>query len=144
MPLRTYDPGEVLVLIAAIPISGFSDGTFVRVERSSDAFTKIEGVDGIISRSPNTDRSGTVSITLSQTSPSNDFLYGLAIADELSNAGVVPIFIRDRSGRSIFVSGFGWIRKVPSMEYSKSDSNREWMIDAVNLNMFGGGNPIQT
>jgi hypothetical protein len=113
MSVRTYDPKQVLVIIGGIPMSGFADGTFVSVERTSDTFTKVSGADGIISRSKTNDRSGSLKFTSAQTSPSNDILTGIALADELANAGVVPVLIKDNSGRSVYVSAFGWVKNRP-------------------------------
>ena len=72
--LRTYDPSKVLVLIGVIPISGFADGSFVSVSRTSDAFTMEVGVEGVTTRVRSVDKSGTIRLTLSQTSPSTDLL----------------------------------------------------------------------
>src|SRR5512136_789726 len=106
MPVRTFDPKQCLVVIGGVPMGGFADGTFVSVERTSDTFTKVSGADGIVSRSKTKDRSGTLTLTLAQTSPSNDVLTGFAVKDELSNSGIVPVLIKDLSGRSIYVAAF--------------------------------------
>lgn len=141
MSVRTYDPKEVVVLVGGIPIGGFADGTAIAVSRSNDAYSKVSGTDGITSRAKSNDKSGEIAITLSQTSPSNDVLSGIALADELSNNGVVPVSITDLSGRTILLSAFAWIRKPADTEFAKEISNREWMLDAADLNMFVGGNP---
>jgi hypothetical protein len=140
MSVRTYDPKQVLVIIGGIPMSGFADGAFVSVERTSDTFTKVSGADGIISRAKTNDRSGALKFTIAQTSPSNDVLTGIAITDELSNAGVVPVLIKDNSGRSVFVSAFGWVKKPPTSEFAKDITNREWTLDLADLDVFVGGN----
>jgi hypothetical protein len=121
-------------------MSGFADGEFVSVERTSDTFTKVSGADGIISRAKTNDRSGSLKFTIAQTSPSNDVLTGIAVLDELSNAGVVPVLIKDNSGRSVFVSAFGWVKKPPTSEFAKDISNREWTLDLADLDVFVGGN----
>lgn len=141
MPLRTYDSKQVIVLVGTAIISGFADGTFVNVMRSSDAFTKQSGADGEVSRSKSNDKSGEITITLAQTSPSNAVLQSLAITDEISNDGIVPIAIKDLSGTSTFVSAFGWVRKSADAEYGKDITNREWVLDCVDLDILNGGNP---
>jgi hypothetical protein len=141
MPVRTYDPKKCIVIIGGIPMGGFADGTFVMVERSNDAFTKVSGADGGVSRAKSNDISGTLTLTLAQTSPSNDILSGFAQLDEQSNNGVVPLAITDLGGRTTCVSGFGWVKKFPSIENGKEISNREWVLDCADLNIFIGGNP---
>lgn len=140
MSVRTYDPKQVMVIIGGIPMSGFADGTFATVERTSDTFTKVSGADGIISRSKTNDRSGLLKFTAAQTSPSNDVLSAIAVADELTNTGIVPVLIKDNSGRSVFVSAFGWVKKPPTSEFGKDIANREWTLDLADLDIFVGGN----
>lgn len=137
--LKTYDPALVILTYGGIPIKGFADGTFIVVERSNDAFTKTSGADGRVSRAKSNDKSGTVTVTLAQTSSSNDVLAGFAKQDELSNTGVKVLNCKDVGGRSTHFSSAAWIRKVPNAEYGKEISNREWVLDCDNLDSFIGG-----
>jgi hypothetical protein len=121
-------------------MSGFADGTFVSVERSTDSFTKVSGADGIVSRAKTNDRSGSLKFTVAQTSPSNDILSAFALADEINNKGVVPVLIKDNSGRSVYISAFGWVKKPPTSEFGKDISSREWDLDLADLDVFLGGN----
>ena len=138
--VKTYDPKKVILLVNGTPIGGFADGTFIKAARSNDMFSKVSGADGEVTRVKSNDLSGEVVITLAQSSPSNDVLSALALKDELSNTGVVPVSIADSSGRSVFVSAFAWVRKQPDSEFSKDVSNREWTFDCANLSMVTGGN----
>lgn len=140
MSVRTYDPKQVVVVIGGTIMGGFADGTFVTVARENDAFAKSSGADGIVTRAKSNDRSGSLSLTLAQSSPSNDVLSVIAIADEQTSKGIVPVAIRDFSGRSTFVSAFGWIRKIPDSEFGKDVSDREWVFDLADLDSFVGGN----
>jgi hypothetical protein len=141
MALRTFDPKQVLVIIGGVPMSGYADGTFVSVERTSDTFTKVSGADGIVSRAKSNDRSGSLTLTLAQTSPSNDVLSALAVTDELTNLGVVPVLIKEVSGSTVIVSAFGWVKKPPMVEYGKEIVNREWVLDLADVDFGVGGNP---
>ena len=85
--------------------------------------------------------SGEITLTLAQTSPSNDYLSSIQTLDELSGTGVVPVLIQDNSGRSKYVSGFAWIRRPPDAEFGKEISNREWVLDCADISFFTGGNP---
>jgi hypothetical protein len=140
MAVRTYDPKQILVIVGGVPIGGYADGTFVKVSRKSDAYSMTTGCDGITSRAKSNDRSGSIVITLAQTSPSNKILTGFAVADEIANAGVVPVLIKDSAGDSAYVSGFAWVRKQPDGEFGKEVGNREWNMDAADLDIFTGGN----
>jgi len=137
--VRTYDPKAVSISANGIPIGGFADGTFVEIERSEDMFTKVVGADGETSRSKTNDRSGMITITLAQTSLSNDILSGLAYLDEVSNTGVFPVLVKDNEGNAIFFSEQAWIKKVAPASFSKGIENREWVIECADLDPFPGG-----
>lgn len=137
--LKTYDPKQVILTVGGAVINGFADGTFISVERSNDMFAKVVGADGITSRAKSNDKSGTITITLAQTSSGNDILSGFAARDELANEGVVSISCKDLSGRSRYFSATAWVRKVPNSEFGKEVTDREWAMDCADLEVFVGG-----
>lgn len=140
MSIRTFDPASVVITVGGVPMSGFADGTFLLVDRDEDAFVKVTGADGTSTRVKSNNRAGTLTLTLKQSSPSNDVLSGFAILDELSNSGVVPVLVKDLSGNSLYFSATGWIQKMPASEFGKEINNREWIIDLVDVDMFVGSN----
>lgn len=140
MSVRTFDPASVVITVGGVPMSGFADGTFLLVDRDEDAFVKVTGADGTSTRVKSNNRAGTLTLTLKQSSPSNDVLSGFAILDELSNSGVVPVLVKDLSGNSLYFSATGWIQKMPASEFGKEINNREWIIDLVDVDMFVGSN----
>lgn len=140
MAVRTFNPKQVLLSVGGVPISGYSDGTQISVERTEDTFTMTTGADGYTTRVKTNDRTASMTITLAQSSPSNDILSGFAALDELSDSGVVPVLLKDNSGTSLVFSAQCWIRRYPTQDFAKSISNREWMIDMTDVEMFVGGN----
>ena len=140
MAIRTFDPKSVIVTIGGVPMSGYADGTFLTVDRDEDAFSKVTGADGVTSRVKSNNRSGTMTLSLTQTSSSNDVLSGFVALDEIANAGVVPILVKDVSGNSLFFSATGWVKKFPSSEFGKEISNRDWVLDLADVDVFVGGN----
>lgn len=146
--VRTYDPKKVAVIVGGVPISGFADGTMIKVSRASDSFSKKTGVDGIVTRAHKHDRSGEITISLNQSSPSNDYLSAIAKLDEESNAGVMPVLVKDAlpaagSLGSTFVGAKAWIRKIPDSEYGDDSTNREWVLDVDEFEIYLGGNLAQ-
>jgi len=137
--VKTYDPKKCLVIIGGVPMSGFGEDTFVAVARDEDAFTKVVGADGEVSRSKSANRAGSLTLTLMQTSLSNDVLSALAAADELDGRGVVPVLIKDLTGTTTLFAAHGWIRKVPDVELGKDIGTREWVIDTADMDVFVGG-----
>ena len=131
--VRTYDVSRIYVSVNGIPITGFADGTFIKVTRAGDAYTRVVGADGVVSRAKSNDKSGEIAIILSQTSPSNKVLSSIALLDELSGGGVVPIGVSDAVSGSKYVAAHAWVRKQPDVEYGKEISNREWVLDCSNI-----------
>jgi hypothetical protein len=140
MAIESYDPKQILILIAGVPISGLADGTFVSIERQEDAFTAVSGADGQVARVKSNNAIGTLTLTIMQTSQSNQLLSGLALADQRNNAGTFPVLIKDNEGTTLIFSAEGWVQRMPTVEYSKDISNREWIITLSELTYNIGGN----
>lgn len=135
-----YDPKAVTIVYAGQIMTGYDDGTFVTIERNNDMWALKMGADGIGTRAKSNDKSGKVTLTLMQSSPSNDVLSGLAIADENTGAGAAPLLVRDGSGRTVATAAAAWVTKVPSAEFGKEVANRVWILESDNLQLFIGGN----
>lgn len=140
MAVETYDPKAVKIIFGTHEIQGFADGTFLNIEYDENAFQKVVGADGGTSRAKMNNNGGLATITIKQTSPSNDFLSGIALSDRLSSLGILPFFVTDKSGKTLAVSAASWIQKPASSEFSKEITNREWAIELADLDMFVGGN----
>lgn len=136
---KTYNPKLVSVSFAGFPLSGFGD-TYISAERNTDAFTVVVGADGESSRVASADRSGKVTITLKQTSLSNDVLSALAVTDELSGLGTGALFIKDIGGTTLVEAQEAWIVKIPNVELGKDGAEREWVLECGQLNILVGGN----
>lgn len=140
MSVKTFDPKQVQVIIGGNIITGYADGEFINLERDENTFSKVVGADGEVSRAKSNNKAGTLTLTLLQTSASNDILSGIMIADELSNSGIVPVFIKDSLGTSNLFAGEGWVQKPPAFTGDKEITNREWVIDLAQVEVFIGGN----
>jgi hypothetical protein len=138
--IKTYDPKNISLIVGGKIITGFGDATFITVERNEQAFNLKVGVDGEGARSKNNNKSGKVTFVLMQTSSSNDDMSALAAADELSNSGVVPLYMKDHNGTTLVGALSAWIQKLPNIEEAKEVSMRTWILETDELNMFVGGN----
>lgn len=136
---KTLDPKKVLVIVGGVPMSGFADGTFITVSRDEDSFTKRVGSDGEVARIKNANTTGSIVMTLLQSSASNDVLSGFLVADELSGAGVVPVLIKDLTGLTTIVTATAWVRKPADATFSKEVETREWTLDTGSMDIFTGG-----
>ena len=136
----TYAPKKVVVTIAGVDMTGYADGTFVEVEHTSDRFTTAVGADGEVTRVASSDNSGTITLTLQQSSSSNDILSALAEADRTSLSGKFPIQVKDTNGASIHVASTAWFQKVAPAAFAGDISDRAWVIACADLESLPGGN----
>jgi hypothetical protein len=139
MMTKTYDPSKVLFTLGGVLITGYADGTFLKVSRDEDSFTKQVGSGGEVARSANKNKSGSIALTLMQSSPSNDYLSGLVTVDELAGTGVVTAQVKDANGTSLHLAPEAWVKKPTDSEYAKETGSREWLIDCAQLVPFAGG-----
>lgn len=128
-----YDPGSIVLSWGSILAQGYAKGTFVKVARDEDAFSKDVGADGEVSRARNRNRAGSVTFTLMQASATNDAFSAQAQADELLGTGVAPLLIKDLFGTTLLRAPNAWIRKKADVEFGKEQGDREWILDCDQL-----------
>ena len=136
---RQYDPAEVDIIIDKTSVSGYADGTFVKVERNADQVTLSVGADGESTAALSQNRSGRITLTLQQSSPVNDILDALAEALEARTGGFVPIMVKDNNGTTLASMKKGWVVKRASAGFAKDAETREWILESGNLALKVGG-----
>lgn len=142
MALGTYDPAEVSLVAAGVPISGFAPGTFITVEYNEDAYSLTVGSAGDACRARTNNNSARITFTLLQSSISNPLLSAAHTLDRLTPAGdgVLPSGIKDNSGTTLIAAESSWIVKYANVEFSNEVTNREWVIETDYLNTLVGSN----
>lgn len=139
MATKLYDPDKIVVTWGPARISGFADGSFVKVERNEDAFKLNVGADGETARTRSSNKSGTITITLMQTSSANDMFSSQANLDEETALGSYPLVVKDALGATLCMAPNAWVKKTAAVEYGKEHGNREWVLEADFIKMFVGG-----
>ncbi len=139
MTVKNIDPAKVRVTFAGSPIQGFADGTYIDASRRNPTWSLVVGADGEAARSKSNDKSGTVVITLLQSSASNDVLSARAILDELSGNGVSPLLIQDLFGTTLIQEETAFVQQPASVTLSKEVEGREWTLLCSRLNIHVGG-----
>jgi hypothetical protein len=134
MSVKTYSPEDVAIIVGGAVITGYADGTFIVVERDDDAYKKVVGADGEVSRSKSPNRGGSVTLTLKQDSDSNKTLGAYAALDDASDTGVVEIIVKDNLDYTA-IGSQGWVKKLPKMERSKELGNMEWVLDVAKFEL---------
>jgi len=138
--LKEYNAGEVSVVFGAQALQGFTEGTFINITRLEDSYTMVVGADGEATRSKTNNRSGSIEVTLKQSSESNDYLSQMLIADEAGGVGVLPLTIIDNTGTTIISALESWVKKPSDTGFGRDAEDRVWTIDCADLSMFVGGN----
>ncbi len=138
--VKTYDPKQVACIFFGKILSGFADGTFVKVTRNEQTFNLKVGVDGEGARAKSNNKSGKIEFTLMQSSSSNDDLSAIAAADELSGEGVGAAVVKDASGTTLCAAATAWIQKPADADFGKEIGQRVWVIESDEIDMFIGGN----
>lgn len=148
--LSTFAPNDVTVIITqsssgiAHIVSGYSEDSIVNIERTAETYTMYTGADNTSTRIYNANKSATITLSLQQTSASNDILSQLYANDSASrnSSGLFSVQISDASGRSRYFSDDAYIAVVPNSAFANSMQTRDWVLQAHNLDTYIGGNAI--
>lgn len=144
--LGSYSPESVVVVIGnnkfSHALSGYVDGTFINIARVIPHATLYTGADASNVRVVRAVKNCDVTLTLHQSSESNDVLSQLLILDEQSRSGedIFSITIKDLSGRTVASSGSAFIGTSPDVGFGTEVSERAWVLHAINMQIFEGGN----
>lgn len=98
--LKTYNPANVQITWGGWVFNGYAEGTFVEASRNTDNTSMSEGADGSIGITKIPSRSGQITLTLQQNSPSNMFLSKVQLAQDASDEDIIraDMTVRDKSG----------------------------------------------
>lgn len=125
--LGTFDFRKLNVIFGVAQITGYADGDALTVEEKNPAFNIAEGADGHVDRIKNNANSLAITISLRQTSPTNQVLSALHLADRAGGVPL-PLLIKDRNGTTLFSAAQAWIEKFPKAAFGNEAKTREWVI----------------
>ena len=123
-----YDPKGIVVIVNGQRIEGFAEGSFVSIERNEDSWSYQVGADGTCARARSRNISGTLTLTLMQTSASNSVLEGLMIADDATSQGQFAWAVADEKYTGLVSSPAAWVQKPATIEYGREMNDRVWTI----------------
>lgn len=144
--LGSYSPESVVVVISnnkfSHTVNGFIDGTFINITRVIPHATLYTGADASNVRVVRGVKNCDVTMTLHQSSESNDVLSQLLIMDEETRSGedIFAITVKDLSGRTVASSSAVFIGTSPDIGFGTDVSERAWVLHAINMQVFEGGN----
>lgn len=123
MSVNTYDPLDVNVVAKGVILTGFADGTMIKVEADEDSYTAYVGTKGEVTRARNANKMGKITVTLAQDSPSNAYLSRLAKGKD-----TFPVSVVDQNFDTTSGGNDCWIQKRSGPEYGKDVGTREWVF----------------
>lgn len=126
-----YKADNVWITVAGVPLMSVAEGTFIEASWNNDDYELSAGAYGDQTRSENLDKSGEISVTLKQTSPSNQHLI------QLNQSGIlVPCKVADISGNPGEMIGVRGVDcSVEKADFARADSpeDHEYVIKAAEL-----------
>ena len=129
--MRKYNPKDVIIVVGGRAITGLAEGSFVAAEKTEDGFTEYVGAKGEVSIAENANETGTITITLANTSPSISYLNGLANRKTIMATNVI-----DMNDNGVRAGGTETIvRKPANAEWGTEVGNREFEIFVANFRM---------
>lgn len=135
----TYNSNRITLIFGGRLITGWADGDFCKVAYNQDHVMLTVGTDSIGTRSFSRDYSGTVEITLLASSPSNDYLSSVYLADQQSATGVLPFVLREAGGATLVTAESMWIKKQVDVSFSRQVSQRVWTLETDNMTVVAAG-----
>lgn len=144
MTTKLYDPSRSQLIIGARKISGFADGTGIKVTRTVDSLALQVGMDGETCVTRAADKSGSIEITLMSASASNDYLTSLHTLHEQAGSGFFDASLSDLPfGTTICGGADSFVAKPADVERAKEHGTTTWKIVIPKMDMSVGGiNPV--
>ena len=139
MAHKTFDPSQLSVVFGTSAMVGFAEDTMISVETEDQQYNDNTDIHGNVTRYKVNRNTARITLTLTESSVSNDVLSNYAELDRASDAGSFPIMIKDPNGTTLFSSTSGYVLQKPSVDFGMEAKNREWQIKATNVSNFIGG-----
>jgi len=142
MATFVYDAKQVDIIIVRISdgqslrISGYEDGEFISVVMDEDDMIMRKGSDNTTSVAASNNSAATVTLTLQETSDSNNFLYTLRNLNLITlGLGFFSFNMKCTTTGELFTAGEMWIMKPPDSPKAREVSPRAWPFQTGNMAM---------
>lgn len=134
MELISYDPLKVNLDVNGVIITGYADGAMIEVERNEDAIFPYVGTQGEVAVAESADKTGTIKVTLMQTSPSVSYLDTLA--KQKGDEAAFPVTMINMNTNAVDCSGTkARVKKMASETIDKEVTEREFEIFVADLDI---------
>lgn len=112
----------------------------ITIDMAGDKNTMMIGADGEGMHSLHADKSGTVTVRLLKTSPTNSILQAMYDAQTLTSSlhGANIITITQSQSGDITVARSCAFKRKPSLSYKKDGDFMEWVFDSIKIDTILG------
>jgi len=146
--LRQYDPlqvvGSFTSLAGSVDIldGSIDGGDFAALATDAVTWTRENDRGGNATRVKSNNRGGSISISLSASSPTNAALSTLAQADYVSENVVGVLVLRDLNGTTVITCNGAFIEDIPDFAFGSTRGQRTWVFQCAEIVVFAGGHTI--
>ena len=142
MATLVYDAKQVDITVVRISdgqslrVSGFDDGEFISVVMDEDDMILRKGSDNTTSVAASNNSAATVTLTLAETSDSNNFLYTLRNANLITlGLGFFSFNMKCTTTGELFTAPEMWVMKPPDSPKAREVSPRAWSLQTGDMAM---------
>lgn len=138
MSLREYNPNLVNITLGGmLSIKGVADGTFVEMQRSVPRTTTVVGAKGDVGITKVADHTGTVTLTLLQNSPTNQYLSAIVNSEDTFNELYrADMVIEDKSGSVLALAARCHIQEPAPIVLGDGQNAKVWTFFSENVRYY--------
>jgi hypothetical protein len=139
--MRSFSFGNTIVVINGVEIVEWADGDdVIAIKRLTPSMSHKVGASGSMMVSISSDKSGSFTFKLQQTSPSNKYLNNLLNLQEAGGATFEPVAIlfQDTYRQDLATGSIGYITKPTDVTRGAAANNQEWEIIVERLDLVLG------
>lgn len=131
-----YDPKNVTLLLGGIEPVDYAEDTAIVVSKNEDRILEKVGVDGSVAIARNRNETGTVTISLKNTSRTNRSLINFYNQEE-SGIPWFPVSLTDPSS-GISLETQGWVKVQPDFSIAQEIMQLDWVIGVADISFDQG------
>lgn len=126
-----YDPKNVTLLLGGVEPVDYAEDTAIEISKEEDRILKKVGVDGAVAIARNRNECGMITISLKNTSRTNQSLIDWYNQEETGIPWFDVSFVDPSSG--IVLQTQGWVETQPTLSMAQEIMQLDWVIGVANV-----------
>lgn len=120
-------------------LDGVIDGEFVTETSDNPRWVREHDRQGNATRVRNNNRGGSFSVTISASSPTNTRLSLAVQEDDVSEACVGPLVLKDLNGNTVLEADGAFLADMATVTFGAERGSRVWIFECAAKRSFVGG-----